>query len=166
MNTLSLQKVFSLLKGKGHIKVFESQEDQVLWLETIEIQKNHRGLGTQVLMCLLEETDKKGWSVQLCADPTGQWGDPNVFNLTRWYFGLGFNLIALTEDGPMLFRSRQPEVSLEERKKIYSKRLQEFMSVHEFKDWLLEQECCWDGLEEALDSLDKTLVQKKVKKFS
>jgi len=137
MKEPTFKSVHRLLKGKGFLETFLN-DDKVIWLEKIVIHPSHRGIGSEVLATLIQEADELGWSIQLCADPTDKPGDPNVYDLSRWYAGFDFKIVDLTEDGLMFFREARAAIGV---KKILSEKEKHvFVDIKDFSDWFTKLE--------------------------
>ena len=75
-----------------------SFEPDRLSLEVLSIPIGHRGIGTGFLALVVHTADVFGAPSVLHADPTLEPGDPDLYDLVRWYSRFGFELRDVTRD--------------------------------------------------------------------
>jgi hypothetical protein len=70
-----------------------------LLVGSLDIPLAFRGIGTGIMADLLSEADRHGIPVSLDACPTGNAGDPSLYQLVRWYRRFGFAVTGVTPQG-------------------------------------------------------------------
>lgn len=78
-----------------------------LFLKVFMVPRSQRGCGSMWLARMLEACDRAAVPVHLNVDPTDEPGDPETFDLVRWYHSFGFVPRCATEDGVFMDRPVQ-----------------------------------------------------------
>lgn len=73
------------------------RRDGAVFLDRLFIPEESRGIGTGVVAKILAEIDRAGLAATLYADPTDEPGDPDTFELARFYARFGFRLDHLND---------------------------------------------------------------------
>lgn len=93
---------------QGSVFDFDIDRNTVV-LEKLVIPSPRKGTGTWFLALILAATDQAGMTCRLYADPTDEPGDPDTFDLVRWYCRFGFALDHVNDhDWVGMVRSPQP----------------------------------------------------------
>lgn len=134
------EQILKIKKSMPHGSTLDFRvEDDQLWLNIIRVPLGSPpGTGSRILARLLEVADRARCSTLLEADPCDEPGEPETFDLVRWYQSFGFKRQALTEDGVLMLREPGEPCAWE---KLLSKaKSEKRLNRSEFDSWITTQE--------------------------